>query len=792
MKIRGDSSCTACDLHSTTHRVCVMGQGPRKSQAMVIGEAPGASEEREGQPFVGESGQILRALLRDHGLTRVYITNAVQCRPPGNKTPTARQVKSCKHWVDLEIERLGVKHILLLGNVPCGSQLGQRGITELRGKPIIKDGITYFPTFHPAYILRNPELHPVLDADIRKFSDMVFGRDSTGGESVTPSVINSSLDLKAAVEDIRTWSSISFDVETSGLDPLAPGAYVASIGLGNADTQYVLPLHHEGAPLYDKHAAQRRAARRFLGTTKGLEVIAQNGKFDSLWVKRIFDYDIHIDFDTMLASYMLNENSRHGLEYLALKYLGVEPYDIPLRIKHGLQASELSTHCLYLAKDIKYTYQLSELMKKELEADPTTHRVFNELTMPMSGLYRDIEDQGFYINGERLSGGRTFWLGEQKRYAKLLSKHGNINWGSPQQVARLLFDTLGLPPIELTKKGARSTSESVMLRLDHPVGSELLGWRGATKQLNTFIDSWNSKRDKQSFIHPNFKIHGTVTGRPSCEQPNLQQTPRDPRIRSIITAPAPFVLLQVDISQAEMRLAAEAARCPGLMSAFRRGEDVHTLIVQSTFGITSPTKEERKKGKAINFGYLYGMGPPKFVAYARDNYGVAVSLAEARRSRKAYFERWSGLARWHDRQRKFVQSQGYVRSMIGRKRRLEEAINSHNRFIQMEAERQAINSPIQGLASDWNIAAALEMHEKFPRDEARLVGTVHDSTLVMVREDKIHEYAPKMKSIMEKPYIMIEKFGLKLSVPMIADVEVGPWGLGVPWDEWRANPTVVR
>ena len=161
-----------------------------------------------------------------------------------------------------------------------------------------------------------------------------------------------------------------------------------------------------------------------------------------------------------------------------------------------------------------------------------------------------------------------------------------------------------------------------MKRINHPVAGDILKWREAEKQLNTFINSWDSRRDGQSLIHPSFLIHGTVTGRPSCKNPNLQQTPRDPRIRSIIDAPEGWVLVQFDISQAEMRIAAEMSRCPRLTQAFINGQDVHELIVQSNFGITTPTKDERKKGKAINFGYLYGMGAKKFMIYARDITGL--------------------------------------------------------------------------------------------------------------------------------------------------------------------------
>ena len=793
MPIKGNSKCQRCPLHETTSRVCVMGDGPDNATVMVVGEAPGAEEERIGKPFSGRAGELLRRNLYKAGIKKPYITNAVHCRPPENRTPKATEVMACQKWLNREIDAVDPKFILLLGNTACGAALGMRGITSLRGQPIEREGRVYFPVFHPAYILRDPRQMPLWKGDLKRFGSLVRGLDM-GEPEVNPIVVTKKSQFLKALEALREhikhdpW--VSLDTETGGLNPQVPDAYMTSLGIGTQRAQYCFILNHRGTPTYKKFKTQQWIVDQVISVIKDAKIIAQNGKFDAQWLKVIFGVDIKISFDTMLAHYNLDENSRHDLDTLSAAFLGAKPYNVPLRIKFG--QGDLKQHCLYLAKDLYYTWRLHDVFLPKLRKDTSTHRLFEKLTMRMSPLYQEIETNGFYVVEERLKEGRKYWLKEQKRYANELLQWGDINYNSPQQVAHLLFKKLGLTPIDQTKSGADSTSESVLLRLDHPIARNILGWRGATKQLNTFIDSWNEKKDENSFIHPNFKIHGTVTGRPSCEKPNLQQTPRDPRIRSIISAPPGWTLIEVDVSQAEMRIAAEMSRCPNLLEAFLNDMDVHTAIVQSTFGISNPTKEERKKGKAINFGYLYGMGAPKFQSYARDNYGIKVSIHEARRSRKGYFERWKGLGAWHDRQIRFAKSQGYVRSLIGRKRRLPEAQGSDNHWKEAEAQRQAINSPVQSLASDWNICAALEMRERFDSSYAQMAGTIHDSTHIWARNDKIIPVAEQAKAIMADPYIMREHFNLKMIVPMIGDVAIGPWGMGVTLDEYRENPVDIR
>lgn len=216
-----------------------------------------------------------------------------------------------------------------------------------------------------------------------------------------------------------------------------------------------------------------------------------------------------------------------------------------------------------------------------------------------------------------------------------------------------------------------------------------------------------------------------------------------------------------------------------MMRIFLNDEDPHMTMAMKLTGKPAKhvTKEERKKAKGVNFGYLYGMGWPKFVDYARDSYGVVVSDDEAKQSRREYFEMYRSLPRWHERQRRLARNYGRVSSAIGRIRHLPD-IYSEDKEVRGEAERQAINSPIQSLASDMMLLAMTILHAQANPDEVRIVGTVHDSLLFEIRDDVVDLWAPRIKRTMENLPLK-RKFGVSLTVPIKVDVKVGThWGEG--------------
>jgi len=298
-------------------------------------------------------------------------------------------------------------------------------------------------------------------------------------------------------------------------------------------------------------------------------------------------------------------------------------------------------------------------------------------------------------------------------------------------------------------------------------------------KLYQFIESWKEKINPETRrMYPSFKLHGTVTGRLSCEKPNLQQVPRDPEVRTLITAPPGWVLVEADYSQVELRVAACLSKDRAMRRAFQTGEDIHIKTAMAVTGLPAEKidKEMRKKAKAVNFGFVYGMGATKFRNYAKVKYGVDLTEEEAHEFRERFFELYPRLPGWHERQRGFVTTHGYVRTPIGRKRRLPEII-SNDRALRSGAERQAINSPVQGAASDMNLFAAIQIAKAFP-DDVRIIATVHDAVLMEVRKSKVEEILPQIKLLMEDREAIFEAFGWDIPVPLEVEIKVGPWGAG--------------
>lgn len=599
-----------------------------------------------------------------------------------------------------------------------------------------------------------------------------------------PKLVMSNDDLDKFLEELAESEIQTFDIEATGLNPFEEGAKIITfqLDLMPQATSWVVPISHRESPWRNDDGRQLLEEIEKTWPEDGYRV-AQNGKFDSLWLKVVGGIDIRLDWDTMLCAHLLDENRPSGLEWMARYFFGADEWDIPLSVKQG--KASLKALFDYAALDVRYTRALYLLQQKELAKDRRLDDLFHELIMPLANMFRDVEYHGVYVDRTKLEEAKQYLEEELESTLEKLHKHApGLNVNSPKQVSEMLFTGLGLSPLEYTPTGNPKTSESVLQRLSehHEAPLLILKARAASKFLGTFVNSWMEKLDERSRLHPTFKLHGTVTGRPSCAEPNLQQVPRDRRIRSLITAPPGWTLVEADQSQVELRIAAIESGERVMRRIFREGGDIHSTTAQEVTGMDPSKvsadvwKDARKKAKAVNFGFLYGMGAKKFKEYARDNYGIPLSDTEAAAFRTRFFQLYPGLLNWHEKQRRKAQAMGFVRTKLGRKRRLPN-IHSRDRFLSGDAERQAINSPVQGLAAEITLAGALEIYETFPRDVLNIVGTIHDAILMEVKDEHLEEVIPQIKSIMENP-VILEHLGVKLPIPLVAEVAVGPWGIG--------------
>lgn len=336
---------------------------------------------------------------------------------------------------------------------------------------------------------------------------------------------------------------------------------------------------------------------------------------------------------------------------------------------------------------------------------------------------------------------------------------------------------VGLKVIEKTAKGVPSVSSDVLANyIGNPVVDDLLEYRRLTK-LETFIKSWE-KIQVDDRIYPSFNITAR-TGRTTCSNPNLQQIPQDKNVRNLIEARSGWKILECDFSQVELRVASMFSGDANMQHAYNSGSDLHSKTTELLFGDTSnlskqEQKRKRTEAKSMNFGFLYGMSAKTFVDYAK-GYGLNITEEQSEGFRNNFFEAYPRLLPWHEECKEYARKNGHTWSPIGRKRFLPD-INSSNWSNRGQAERQSVNSGVQGFASDMCISALSDIvfSDIIDHERCKVLGSVHDAILFEIRDDYVEEVVPIVKEMMEHPSIID---GIDIPIPIIADVEVHQaWG----------------
>ena len=702
--------------------------------------------------------------------------------------------------------------ILAMGNEALYTVLGHSGIMKWRGETEQAHGCVVVPTIALGAIERNPSQIQLLYADMRALYGAVHGRPRNA--DAKPSkirIIKSEKTLEEFDVECQSATAIAFDLETSSFDELAEGSFVVTAAFtllfeDGSKTCWAIPLKHRHSPCQSNWDS---ILRRASWSARRVPVrIAHNAKFDCRWLVQ-FGAPIPCNFDTQLAAHLLDENRFKGLKPLAQMLLDAAPWAID--IASGKNAPPWYTQHLlkdilrYNALDTWHTMRLYQLFDKELREDRRLHDLFSKLIMPASQSLVHIERRGVFVHREALTEGAEIVADELKRIHNELMTYvppevpeTSVNFNASNFARWFLFEHLGFPILQMGKVGP-SMAEGILTRLqaEHPhrvldLMVERVKWQ---KHQSSFFNPYQELITSESRLHTTFKLSGTVTGRLSSGKAdadkvtgsrkatlrgvNLQQVPRDPLVRGVFGAAPGWCFVEADYSQIELRVAAEISGEPTLTSLYLRGEDVHMAMAMRMTGkpASKITKEERKKAKAVNFGFLYGMGARKFVQTAWDNYGVKVTLEEAEAFRASFFQQFPLLLKWHAQQRRLAHKYQRVQSPLGRIRHLPD-IKSPERGVMNEAERQAINSPVQAMASDLCLLSLVLLDRTFRRMELRAapIGTVHDAINFEVPLDELDVVLPLIKKQMENPPLE-RLFDYQLSIPIVADVGVGrAWG----------------
>lgn len=565
-----------------------------------------------------------------------------------------------------------------------------------------------------------------------------------------------------------SYGFATIDIETTGLNRYKDRITWIGIGLAKDIDSPISKLL-----LYD--ASNEDDLRKFRNVVKHIKkekarTVLQNGKFDTLFIEHHLGLRIPIDEDVMLMGTAYDLVAEHGLKKMAQAYLGVPDWDIKKKDKLG---GERAAIVPYLSCDVQYTWELYQYFYRNMSE--RSMKIYKELLRPAYRAYRDIERNGLYLDLEALESVKKKYNKEEKRLLKELKSHYDINWNSSAQVAHALFDLEGMPVIYKTGKGAPSTAADVLKELamkGYELPSLLLQYKDAATRNKMFLNRW-ADDCYESRIHPNFNLTNVVSGRTSCNSPNLQQVPRTKDIRGLFSGAPGMILFEADYSQLELRIAAHYANDKTMLNIYLHDGDIHTETAKLFTNGREPTKEERGKAKAVNFGFLYGMQAKKFVKYALDSYGQVFTLAEAKHIRDLYFAKYARLLPWHKEQEDLCEMQGGVSNMFGRFRRLP-LIYSPNKWERASAARRAINTPVQGSGSDLLISAVTQINKEL-KGVAWVGATVHDSIIGECRvEDK--DYVDEtIRRIMKHPKVL-DDFGVELRVPLDVDIGWGPWG----------------
>lgn len=565
-----------------------------------------------------------------------------------------------------------------------------------------------------------------------------------------------------------SYGFATIDIETTGLNRYKDRITWIGVGLAkDIDNPIAKTL------IYD--ASNEDDLRRFRNVVKHIKkekarTVLQNGKFDTLFIEHHMGLRIPIDEDVMLMGTAYDLVAEHGLKKMAQAYLGVPDWDIKKKDK---LSGERKTIVPYLSCDVRYTWELYQYFHQNM--NERSMKIYKELLRPAYRAYRDIERNGLYLDLDSLDVVRKKYNKEEKRLLKELKSHYDINWNSSAQVAHAFFDLEGMPVIYKTKKGAPSTAADVMKELamkGYELPDLLMKYKDAATRNKMFLNRWEDDC-YESRIHPNFNLTNVVSGRTSCNSPNLQQVPRTKDIRGLFSGAPGMILFEADYSQLELRIAAHYTKDKTMLNIYLHDGDIHTETAKLFTNGREPTKEERGKAKAVNFGFLYGMQAKKFVKYALDNYGQVFTLAEAKHIRDLYFAKYARLLPWHKEQEDLCEMQGGVSNMFGRFRRLP-LIYSPNKWERASAARRAINTPVQGSGSDLLISAVTQINKEL-KGIAWIGATVHDSIIGECRvEDK--DYVDEtIRRIMKHPKVL-DDFGVELRVPLDVDIGWGPWG----------------
>jgi len=830
-KTRYANPCATCPTPCHPTRTV----GPQSAKILVVVKPPkrrvGPIYDYRGIFSRKEAADIFRDSVQEYGfnISDFVFHNSVMCFMPEETTPPKERKQTtgnCREWLLRVIEQMEPDIIIPLGADAASQVAGkQKKIMTVRGMAEWSEDFQcwIYPLLDPDFVAMYPQNQAIFNADLRRLSVLMEnGFDSKAsvteqhGEYELIDDLQFLIDMKPKV--------LSFDTETEGNRWQDEDKRLLTMQFcvepGKA---YLLPWDHPDAPLPHRARRKVRAQLRELLCDPEIDIIGQNIKYDAMWVWAKIGIRFCIRGDTLNLCALLDENLQaKDLSTLTKLFIpemaGYDDWFNQTYDKEHMEEVPLTDIVQYGCGDTDASFRLHDIFLDRLERDRQLENYYYTVTVPALNMFASMERRGIPTDEDSiddLEAELSAYIAElyeeliEDVPRSILREHvaKGLKFTRHDFIRDILFthpDGFRLRPVVFTKSTQKlapslripSTSTKDHLPFffeDCPWAEKLSEYVKLERLLTTNIQGFRDKyiyRDNK--IYPSYNLHIAVTGRTSSRDPNAQNFPKRGRFaktyRGIFLPPPGWVLLEADLSQAELRIAADMANERTMLEIYRTGGDIHRITALIVSGLSLeqfqalPKDEQdlfRFKAKAVNFGFIYGMGWRKFIIYAKTQYGVEFTEREAQRIRDTFFNTYSGLRTWHGAMRDYARVHEYVRSYSGRVRHLP-MIRSAEEYIQQEAERQAINSPVQEFASTLGVMAGCRIDQYVDPQYLQLVMFVHDALYFATPPEYVDWGAKKVKWAMET-VPLDEYFGREMQVPIVADVSFG-WNGGSQYE----------
>lgn len=703
--------------------------------------------------------------------------------------------KVLKRDCDIEIDTDEYEWVILVGSDALKYFTKINSVTEYSGKKVEKK---FLPVINPAMLAFKPEARRTWEDSKANIIGYIRGE-------IEDAVIDSSIawgiqDTEEANEFIRCAIKdpcpyVALDSETTGLYPRDGHMLGISLSYNGKCGAYI-----------DTNCFDDSTESLLQTLFNEKAVIFHNAKFDMAFFEYHFNFKFPKFEDTMLLHYLIDENpGTHGLKQLAMKFTPYGDYEKPMydwidqyRKENGILKADFQWGWIpfevmqtYAAMDAVVTFMVYEKFVK-IKQNKKLCWVYDNILIPGTRFLTDAQDNGVPFDKKRLYTAQNIMqddidnaiaaLYKDERVRKFEQIQGKeFNPNSTLQLRKLLFDFLGLNPTgKKTGTGADSTDAEVLKELSaqSPVPQLILDIRQKSKIKNTYLDKIIPQLDRDSRLRTGFNLHGTTSGRLSSSgKLNMQQLPRDnPAVKGCIKAAAGSKIVAMDLTTAEVYVAAKLAEDEALMDVFRSGGNFHSTIAHTVFKLPCPVEDvaelysdRRQAAKAVTFGIMYGAGPAKISEQVTKDSGKYFSKNEAAEVINDYFKTFHKLKSWIETNQKFIEQNGFTYSYFGRKRRLPN-VASEDKGIKSHSIRSGLNFLVQSAASDINLLGAIDMNAfiQSQRMKSKIFALVHDSILAEVPEDEIDFYCKMLKK-----FIQMDR-GISIpGAPVGCDFEIG-------------------